>query len=1289
MPPTLRSIRTLCGGLALGLLPMGGVRAEGGATFTENRGQWPPQVLYRAHIPGGALFVERDALTFVLAQGGGHLHHGHAEGAGTAMPYREHAYRVIFEGAAQGAGEGRRPLPHKEHHFIGNDPARWGRDCGVFREVVVHGLYPGIDLRVDGSNGLKYELLVAPGADPSLVRMRYRGQDALALEDGRLVVRTSVGTVVEEAPIAYGPGDTIPCRYDLNGDLLGFGFPEGHDRRAHLVIDPTLTFASYSGSTADNFGFTATYDAGGNLYGGGIVFGFGYPVTVGALQASMAGGTIDVGISKWDASGSTLLWSTYLGGAANESPHSMVVNAAGELFVLGSTGSADFPTTPGCHDGSFGGGPSLNFTIGYGYNHFDGVDAFVARLGANGNVLLGSTYVGGPGADGLNNAGTLAYNYGDSFRGEIALDPNGNPVVATSTETAGLPVTPGAPQPAFGGGQQDGYVFRLNTDLTTLLWATYLGGSGDDSAFGVQFDPNGEVFVTGGTTSPDLPMAGTPWDGSHNGDVDGYIMRYNAAGTTLLGATYLGTAAYDQSFFVQLDTDGEVYVVGQTRGNYPVTPGKYADPGSSQFIHKFDHTLTTSLWSTRIGSGAGTEDIAPSAFLVSDCGQIYFSGWGGQVNNNGVPNFSTTVGLPTTAGAFQTSTDGSDFYLMVLEPDATGLNYATFFGGSQSPEHVDGGTSRFDKDGNVYQAVCAGCGGNNDFPTTPGAWSNTNNNFNCNLGVFKFALSRALAIIAIDGPQYVCHPGQAQFSNLSNGGNTYTWYFGDGATSTDFEPAHTYGAPGTYTVMMVLEDSLDCTPPDTAYVTIEVVDPLDAAVDSVPTVCAGGSVQLQASGGTSYLWSPTTGLSDPTVPDPVSTPPGDITYTVLVTDQCGTDSASVNVVVADPAGFAGPDTVMCAGDSVVISASGGATYSWSPAGFVDDPTSPAPLAFPPDTTLFTITIVTADGCQGTDSVLVLVQFTPPDPVAADTAVCEGGSVQLQVGGGDTYTWLPAPGIAVLNVADPVVSPTVTTDYVVLVGNTCGVTPDTVTVLVVVPQADAWPDTLVCTAAPVPLFASGGVSYQWSPAQGLDNDTSATPIAMVTVPTTFTVIATDAHGCSDTAQVSIDLMPLPTVNAGPDVAIDYGDATTLVATGEGTFLWSPVQFVESVDGRLLTVRPETTTLYTVQLTDSNGCKAIDQVLVIIDGALYVPNTFTPDADGINDSFFALGKEIDRFRMMVFNRWGEMIFETDALTGRWDGTYKGVPSPIDTYVWRVDYTELNGEDHILFGHVNLVR
>jgi gliding motility-associated-like protein len=1277
-----------CAGLSFAAGPL--------VPFTRNKGQWPQQVLYRANIPGGVLFVEHNALTYVLHSGGDLHDHGRAPDH-EHEPLRMHAYRVTFEGAAGGTGEGRFVQPHYENFFIGNDPAKWGTGCAVYGEVWVRGLYPGVDLRLDGRNGLKYDLVVAPGTDPGIIRMRYDGQDGLAVKDGALHVKLTTGEVVEEAPVSWKhffdglDNHYIPVRsaYRLKGNTLSFAVTGRSD--LPLVIDPVLTFGSYTGSTADNFGFTATYDNDGHLYGGGIVFNTGYPTTLGVLDDSFNGGTIDMGITKWTPDGSALVWSTYLGGSlGNESPHSLVVNTDDELYLLGTSGSSDFPTTAGCFDNSFNGGPMLAFGIGYGYGHSAGTDIVVARLNAAATGLIGSTYVGGTANDGINNATLLAHNYGDSFRGEIALDPLERPVVATSTESADCPTTPGAPQPAFAG-VQDAYLFRMDPGLTTQLWATYHGGSLADSGYGVQFDSNGEVFVAGGTASSDLPMAGSPWDNSANGDVDGYLVRFNAAGTTRLGATYLGTNTYDQAYFVQLNPADEVFVVGQSHGPYPVTPGKYANPGSSQFIHKFTHDLGTSLWSTRIGSGLGTEDISPSAFLVSDCGQLYFCGWGGTTNTFAQAFASTTTGLPTTPGAFQTTTNGSDFYLMVLEPEAVALNYATFFGGGISQEHVDGGTSRFDKNGNVYAAVCAGCGSNSDFPTTPGAWSNTNNSFNCNLGVFKFALTQPTAVIDINGPTFLCLPNAtAVFDNLSQGGTDFAWDFGDGlGSSTQFEPTHTYTDTGTFTVMMVLSDSNSCLVNDTAYLTITVIDPDDAFIEPVDTLCPGASVQLQAGGGHAYLWSPATGLSDTTIANPVATPPGPITYTVVVTDSCGTDTVSVDIVFGVPFGEAGPDTVVCLGDAVPISAIGGGTYSWAPAASLNDPSLQSPLASPAVTTQYTVTITTPLGCEVTDSLVVTVETTPPTPVSSDTTVCTGGSVQLLVTGGTTYTWQPAPGITDLDGPDPVVTPPVPTTYFVTVSNSCGSALDSVFVDVEVVVADAWPDTTICPGESVQLFAAGASAFTWSPGAGLSSTTGSPVTASPAATTTYLLTATSPAGCTDTATVTVELFPEPSVNAGSDVEIAYGDQTQLLATGAGVLLWQTDPTLSCLDCPSPFAFPQVSTLYTVTLTDTNGCVATDQVMVIVDGTLYVPNTFTPDGDGLNDAFFALATEVKTFKLYVFNRWGEMIFESDRLDRFWDGTYNGAQSPIDTYVWRIDLTELSGEKSTHYGHVNLVR
>ncbi len=1274
------------------------------AQFVENKGQWPEQVLYRALIPNGALFVERSAFTYVLYSDSPLRHHGLAhDGVDHSGEGKAHAYKVHFEGGRAQSWQGGFAQPHYENHFIGSDPLTWGTGCGVFGEVLLKEVWPGIDLRINGAAGIKYDLIVAPGVSAQAIGLRYEGVDGLYEHEGRLHVITSAGAVVEEAPIAFEADPRascwssdplerpITCSYRLEDRTLRFQVE--HDPARRLIIDPVLTFSSYSGSTGNNFGFTATYDASGHLYGGGIVFNVGYPLTTGVLQGFFAGGTIDVGISKWNPDGSALVWSTYLGGNQAETPHSLVVNAQNELFVMGATWSANFPTTPGCFDGSFNGAPGsfswVTVTGGYGFSPNGNSDLFVARFNASATALLGSTYVGGSGNDGLNNAAQVTHNYGDHFRGEIALDPNGNPLVATSTNSADAPVSADAQQPAFGGGPQDGYVFRMNSGLTAMLWGTYLGGSGADNALGVQFDSAGDVFVCGGTTSTNLPMAGIAMDPVANGVVDGYVARFNGSTHALVAATYLGTSAYDQAYFVQLDPLDAVYIIGQTLGNYPVTPGKYANPGSTQFIHKLSHDLSSSIWTTRIGNGQGNQNLSPTAFLVSDCGQIYISGWASSVNGNaGLPG-CTTNGCPVTAGAFQSSTDGGDNYLMVLHPDAAALFYATFFGGNQSNEHVDGGTSRFDKDGTVYQAVCAGCQNNDDFPTTPGAWSNTNNSTGCNLAVFKFSLAATVAQIGIDGPDVICIPGTVQFTNSSSGGNTYLWDFGDGSTSTAFAPSHLYSEPGTYSVSMIMTDSYGCSVADTSDIVVTAIPDPVASIAPVAPICPGGSLQVNASDGTAWSWFPPIGVSNTSVQSPVITPPEPMTYGVAVTSQCGVDTATVEIAWVEPTASAGPDTSTCIGSGIMLNGSGGVSYSWSPIATLTNPTSPNPIATPLDSTAYIAVITTPEGCVVQDTVIVTVYLAPPSPALTDTVICAGGSVQLMAGEAAWYAWQPIPGLSAYNIQAPIASPIGPTLYIADLINPCGTILDSAFVDVITVPALAWPDTIICPGTTITLRASGGVSYTWSPAEGLSHPDSAITLSTPWQPTSYSVEVTDANGCTAVAALTVDTHPLPPVSAGPDAVIDYGSQALLSASGSGSLLWQPSATLSDSTSALVWARPWETTTYTVTLTDARGCKNSDAVTVIVAGSLYVPNAFTPNGDGYNDGFGALGKEIREIELLVFDRWGLLIWSTDKLSGRWDGTVGGLEAPVDTYVWKVRATEISGRQHEAIGHVTLVR
>lgn len=799
------------------------------AEFLPNNGQDDHPYSASLKLSAGMIYFEESSLRFHFfdPEFYHNLHESaHDKNSHPTVNQMGIVYTQKWIGAQPIQAEVKNAYSHYYNFFRGNDSQKWVSKVHPGKEAIYQDLYPGIDVHFfQNGPDLKYNYLVDAGTDYKQIEISFEGLQPILIDGQTLLFKTPFGDITEFIPRAYQliGNKEVTVDVSLMQNLAGhfvFYIPD-YNPNLPLVIDPVLNFSTYSGSTEDNWGYTATYDDDGNFFAGGIVFGQGYPTTTGAYDTtftpnSMTFWVCDIAISKFDSTGGSLLYSTYLGGLEIEHPHSMVTNANGELFVYGGTGSLNFPTTSGAYDMTHNGGPSGN--SGGFFDYPNGSDIYISKFSADGTQLLASTYVGGSGNDGFNiNLDGIEMNYGDFARGEIILDNFGNPFIISSTNSSNFPNT----FTTNLGGTQDAIVFNMDMNLSTLGFATYFGGSNLDAGYGIDFDANtNKLFITGGTLSSSLTNANNGLNATNQGGLDGFLARINALTGAIESSTFVGTASDDQSFFVNLAPNGHPYVFGQTKGSFPSVGGSPLHvAGARTFIQSYVPDLNSLSLSFAFGNASANPSLVPTAFNVDDCYRIFFSGWGGFVNSS--YDFSGTVqGFPTTSDAYDNTTNGSDFYFGVLSAMGDSLIYGTFFGGTAN-EHVDGGTSRFSSDGIIFQGVCAGCG-NNTFPTTPNAWSTTNNSNNCNYGAIKMTFDTYLAAdLEIDTSSIMqnCDTLTVGFINKSRSAQLYFWDFGNGDTSTAANPDIRYTTRGTYTITLIATDTL-CSVTDTAQITV-------------------------------------------------------------------------------------------------------------------------------------------------------------------------------------------------------------------------------------------------------------------------------------------------------------------------------------------------------------------------------------------------------------------------------------------------------------------------------------
>jgi hypothetical protein len=663
--------------------------------FEVNRGQTDERVKFLARGGRGSLFLTSTEAVLVFTKP-----EASAKGklARVKPEKREKATQTVLRMRFVGANpearvEGREELPGKANYFIGNDPTKWRTNVPTYAKVRYTNVYPGIDLIYYGNHGqLEYDFVVRPGADPDRILLAFKGADKLEVDaQGDLVLHTAVGVIRQRKPIIYQEVDdvrrAIAGGYTLKGEhRVGFRIA-AYDVTRPLVIDPALFYSTYLGGSAGEVGGAIAVDASGNAYVTGTTGSINFPTTTGAFQTTL-GGSIDAFVTKLDPTGAALVYSTYLGGSSGATEGSgIAVDTSGNAYVMGVTGSTNFPTTTGAFQTTSGGS----------------IDAFVTKLNPTGAALVYSTYLGGSDNECCGGAG------GGSGAG-IAIDALGNAYVTGSTGSTDFPTTLAAFQTTLSG-FFDAFVTKLNPAGSTLLYSTYLGGSALDQGLGIAVDASDNVYMTGDTDSSNFPITAGAFQTTSGGSRDTFVTKLSPTGAALVYSTYLGGSDFEQGGGIAVDALGNAYVTGATQSaNFPTTAGAFqtTNPGTLlAFVTKLDPTGTALVYSTYLGGIGFSEGFGIAADAT---GNAYVTGGAG-------------ADFPTTAGAFQTTLGGGsiDAFVTKLNPTGAALVYSTYLGGNGEDEGFGIALDALPSP----NAYVAGFAGSSNFPTTTGAFQTT------------------------------------------------------------------------------------------------------------------------------------------------------------------------------------------------------------------------------------------------------------------------------------------------------------------------------------------------------------------------------------------------------------------------------------------------------------------------------------------------------------------------------------------------------------------------------------
>jgi hypothetical protein len=671
--------------------------AHGGLVFVQNAGQFDPEVQFQVHLAGATVWLTADAFWFTMPAPPSPI----ASSVPVATPSPARALptaadlagvhvRATFEGANRSAHlEPSGRSPRRVSYFLGADPAGWRPAVPVWQEVRYVGLYPGLDLLIDGAAGQwrwRFQARADATGAPTIPRLRLEGASILGIAGAGIRISTPLGERILPLPRSDVGLQLIGIQPD--GREVVFDAPSGMAAAASTPDDnpSVLRYSTFLGGSGDEAGRAVVADGAGSAYVTGHTASADFPTTPGAFRTSSAGSQ-DVFVAKFATGGTDLIFATYIGGHAGDAGFALALDPDGAVFVAGRTSSGDFPTTPGAYATSS-----------------SSSDAFVLKLAAAGDALLYSTFLGG-------SSGEAAYG--------LATGDGATIYVAGETSSGDFPATTGAWDSSYNGGG-DGFVTKLNASGSALVYATYLGGSGADciwTSCAIAVDAAGAAYITGSTDSSDFPTTGGAYDTSPPdwGDSDAFVTKLDPSGATLVYSTYLGGRGTEYSYDLIVDADGSAIVVGATwSGDFPTTPGAFlrATDLSAAFLAKFDQAGRSLVFSTLVAGAAQGFSAALDAR-----GDIRVAGQ--NLGGN----------LQTTADAY----DGGynrlyDAWLATVSGDGTSLVYGTYLGASGDDCELSGDGKECDlyvgPDGATYMAGMTSSG---DFPTSSGAYDGSYN----------------------------------------------------------------------------------------------------------------------------------------------------------------------------------------------------------------------------------------------------------------------------------------------------------------------------------------------------------------------------------------------------------------------------------------------------------------------------------------------------------------------------------------------------------------------------------